>query len=148
MSDPVLRKATCLGRWSGVEVLQYKREGEAPFAGVTRQILFDDAGGAQWRYFEVAPGGHTTLERHVHTHAVMVLHGSGHCLVGDRVYALEERDLVCVPPLTWHQFRALENAALGFLCLVHRERDRPQLPSEQELARLRVDPLLAAFIRT
>jgi len=148
MSDPVLRKATSVGRWSNVELLQYKREGEAPFAGVTRQVLFEDAGGAQWRYFEVAPGGHTTLERHHHTHAVMVLHGAGHCLVGDRVYALEERDLVNVPPLTWHQFRAHENAALGFLCLVRHERDRPQLPSEEELARLRGNPLLATFIRT
>jgi len=148
MSDSVLRKATSFGRWTGVELLQYKREGEAPFSGVTRQVLFEDAGGAQWRYFEVAPGGHTTLERHAHTHAVMVLNGSGHCLVGDRVYSLEEHDLVSVPPLTWHQFRASESGALGFLCLVRHERDRPQLPSEEELARLRADPLLAAFIRT
>ena len=147
MSEPVLRKATGPGRWANVELLHYKREGEAPFEGVTRQVLFDDAGGAQWRYFEVAPGGHTTLERHEHTHAVMVLHGNGHCLVGDRIYALEERDLVCVPPLTWHQFRAHENSALGFLCLVSRQRDRPQVPSDKQMAKLRGDPHVAAFIR-
>jgi len=147
MSEPVLRKATAPGRWVGVELLHYKREGEAPFEGVTRQVLFDDAGGAQWRFFEVAPGGHTTLERHQHTHAVMVLHGRGHCLVGDRIYPLGERDLVCVPPLTWHQFRALEDSALGFLCLVSRERDRPQVPSDEQIAKLRADPQVAAFIR-
>jgi S-methyl-1-thioxylulose 5-phosphate methylthiotransferase len=147
MSEPVVRKATAAGRWEAVDVLRYKEEGEAPFEGVTRQVLFEDAGGAQWRYFEVAPGGHTTLERHEHTHAVMVLHGGGRCLVGDRIYELAERDLVCVPPLTWHQFRAHQNAPLGFLCLVSRERDRPQLPTTDELARLRANPRLAAFIR-
>jgi gentisate 1,2-dioxygenase len=147
MSEPVVRKAAAPGRWAGVELLHYKREGEAPFEGVTRQVLFEDAGGAQWRYFEVAPGGHTTLERHVHTHAVMVLHGGGSCLVGDRIYSLGERDLVCVPPLTWHQFRAHAQQALGFLCLVSRDRDRPQLPSDEQMAELRADPQVAAFIR-
>jgi len=148
MSEPVVRKATAAGRWEAVDVLHYKQQGEAPFEGVTRQVLFEDAGGAQWRYFEVAPAGHTTLERHQHTHAVMVLHGAGRCLVGDRIYELAERDLVCVPPLTWHQFRARENAPLGFLCLVSRERDRPQLPTDEQLARLRADPQIGAFIRT
>jgi quercetin dioxygenase-like cupin family protein len=148
MSEPVLRKAVLPGRWDGVELLHYKREGEAPFEGVTRQVLFEDAGGAQWRYFEVAPAGHTTLERHEHTHAVMVLHGQGLCLVGDTIYPLGERDLVCVPPLTWHQFRAHEHSALGFLCLVSRERDRPQLPSDKQMAQLRANPTVAAFIRS
>lgn len=148
MTEPVLRKAAEAGRWVGVPVLHYKQEGEAPFEGVTRQVLFEDAGGAQWRYFEVAPGGHTTLERHAHPHAVMVLHGGGQCLVGDRIYPIGERDLVCVPPLTWHQFRAREDGALGFLCLVSRERDRPQLPSDEQIAQLRKDPQVAAFIRT
>jgi quercetin dioxygenase-like cupin family protein len=147
VSEPVVRRATAAGRWEAVDVLRYKQEGEAPFEGVTRQVLFEDAGGAQWRYFEVAAAGHTTLERHEHPHAVMVLHGGGRCLVGDRIYELAERDLVCVPPLTWHQFRAHDNAPLGFLCLVSRERDRPQLPTAEELARLRADPRIGAFIR-
>jgi quercetin dioxygenase-like cupin family protein len=148
MSEPVLRKAVEPGRWERVQILHYKKEHEAPFQSVTRQVLFEDAGGAQWRYFEVAPAGYTTLERHEHTHAVMVLHGAGRCLVGEKVYEVGERDLVCVPPLTWHQFRASDEAALGFLCLVSRERDRPQLPSAEQIAQLRADPVLAAFIRT
>jgi len=148
MSEPVLRKATCDGRWDGVGILRYKQEGEARFLGVTRQVLFEDAGGAQWRYFEVAPGGHTTLERHEHTHAVMVLQGRGSCLVGDRILSLGAHDLVCVPPLTWHQFRADDDVPLGFLCPVSRERDRPQVPTDEQIAQLRADPALAAFIRT
>jgi len=147
MSEPVLRKATAGGGWDGVPVLRYKQEGEAPFRDVTRQVLFENAADAQWRYFEVAAGGYTTLERHAHTHAVMILRGRGCCLVGEALYQLAEHDLVCVPPLTWHQFRAHELGALGFLCLVSRERDRPQLPTAEQIAQLRTDPVLAAFIR-
>jgi mannose-6-phosphate isomerase-like protein (cupin superfamily) len=148
MSAPILRRAGGLGRWDAVDVLRYKQEGEGPFRGVTRQVLFDDAGGAQWRYFEVEAGGHTTLERHVHTHAVMILHGHGRCLVGERIFEVGERDLLAVPPMTWHQFRAPQDAALGFLCLVSVERDRPQLPTAAEVAAVRADPAIAAFVRT
>ena len=57
--------------WEEVPVLAYKQDGTAPFRDVTRQVLFEDADlGCQLRYFEVAPGGHSTLERHEHVHAV------------------------------------------------------------------------------
>ncbi|ADD27666.1 cupin domain-containing protein [Meiothermus ruber] len=134
--------------WEGVEVRAYKSEGAAPFKDVTRQVLFDDPHlAAQWRYFEVAPGGHTTLERHQHVHAVMVIRGRGACLVGNEVFPLELHDLVYVPPLTWHQFRATLHEPLGFLCLVNTERDRPELPGPEELEQLRANPQVAAFIR-
>ena len=134
-------------RWDGVDVLAYKRDSDAPFRDVTRQILFDDPMLAcQLRYFEVAPGGHTTLERHEHAHAVMVARGHGECLVGDRVYTIAERDLVHVPPLTWHQFRADADAPLGFLCMVNGVRDRPQLPTAEDLELMSRDPAIARFI--
>jgi quercetin dioxygenase-like cupin family protein len=134
-------------RWREVDVLEYKKEGSAPFRDVTRQVLFDDpALASQLRYFEVAPGGHTTLERHEHAHAVVVQKGAGRCLIGDKVYNLAEHDLVHVPALTWHQFRAGDDVALGFLCMVNAVRDRPQLPSADDLAQLREDPVIAAFI--
>jgi mannose-6-phosphate isomerase-like protein (cupin superfamily) len=131
---PLVRKHTGDFHWEGVDVLAYKQEGAAPFKDVTRQVLFDNVDPpAQLRYFEVAPGGHTTLERHEHVHSVMVIRGRGQCLVGDRAYELGENDLVNVPPMTWHQFRAEQDAPLGFLCLVASKRDRPQLPSEHEV---------------
>lgn len=131
---PLVRKHTGDFHWQGVDVLAYKQEGAAPFKDVTRQVLFDSHDPpAQLRYFEVAPGGHTTLERHEHVHSVMVIRGRGDCLVGDRAYPLDERDLVHVPPMTWHQFRAAADAPLGFLCLVPAERDRPQLPRADEI---------------
>ncbi len=133
--------------WDGVDVLAYKQDGVAPFRDVTRQVLFDEpALACQLRYFEVAPGGHTTLERHEHAHAVVVQRGRGRCLVGDRVFDLAPFDLVHVPALTWHQFRAAPGAPLGFLCMVNAVRDRPQLPDADALAGLRDNPDIAAFI--
>jgi quercetin dioxygenase-like cupin family protein len=134
-------------RWRDVDVLEYKREGSAPFQSVTRQVVFDDpALACQLRYFEVAPGGHTTLERHEHAHAVIIERGRGRCLIGDRVFDVAEHDLVHVPPLTWHQFQSGADEPLGFLCMVNAARDRPQLPSPEDLARLREDPAVAQFI--
>jgi mannose-6-phosphate isomerase-like protein (cupin superfamily) len=133
--QPLVRKHTGDFHWEGVDVLAYKQEGAAPFKDVTRQVLFESADPpAQLRYFEVAPGGHTTLERHEHVHSVMVIRGRGQCLVGERAYELGENDLVNVPPMTWHQFRAAADAPLGFLCLVAAQRDRPQVPPPHEVA--------------
>ena len=81
----------------------------------------------------MAPGGWTTLERHDHVHAVMVIRGHGQCLVGDRAYDIGMHDLVSVPPMAWHQFRAASDEPLGFLCMVTSERDRPQLPDAGEV---------------
>jgi len=142
-----LRRSDEAFGWDGVDVLAYKETGTAPFRAVTRQVLFEEAEhGCQLRYFEVAPDGHTTLERHQHVHAVMVLRGRGSCLIGDEVRTIEEHDLCRVPPLTWHQFRAADDAPLGFLCLVSSERDRPQLPNGDDLATLRANPVIAAFL--
>jgi mannose-6-phosphate isomerase-like protein (cupin superfamily) len=99
------------------------------------------------RYFEVAPGGFSTLERHQHMHAVLVLRGRGHCLVGTEVRPVETRDLVTVPPMTWHQFRATAGEPLGFLCMVNASRDKPQLPSADDLEQLGADAKVAAFLR-
>ena len=147
-SPPVHRPSEPGYRWHRVPLLAYKQDAAAPFRAVTRQVLFEDAAlGCELRYFEVAPGGHSTLERHQHVHAVMVLRGRGRCLVGNRVFEITERDLVQIPSLAWHQFRAAEDAPLGFLCMVNAERDRPQLPTAGELEVMRADSAVAAFIR-
>ena len=136
MSDqPLVRKHTGDFHWQQVDTLAYKEDGNAPFREVTRQVLFDtDDPPAQLRYFEVAPGGWTTLERHEHVHSVMVIRGKGRCLIGGAAHDIALHDLVSVPPMTWHQFNAAHDEPLGFLCLVARERDRPQLPSADEAA--------------
>lgn len=133
--EPLVRKHLGDFHWEGVDVLRYKQDGSAPFKDVTRQVLFEGAGlPVQLRYFEVAPGGYTTLERHEHVHSVMVVRGRGQCLVGEEAHELCANDLVSVPPMTWHQFRAAPGEPLGFLCLVAAERDRPQLPDANDVA--------------
>jgi S-methyl-1-thioxylulose 5-phosphate methylthiotransferase len=135
-------------RWEGVEELPYKEDSRALFKSITRQVLFSDpALTGELRYFEMAPGGFSTLERHEHMHAVLILRGRGHCLVGDEVRAIETRDLVTVPAMTWHQFRATRGEPLGFLCMVNAARDKPQLPSPEDLAKLERNPQVAAFLR-
>jgi S-methyl-1-thioxylulose 5-phosphate methylthiotransferase len=134
-------------RWEGVERLPYKEDERARFKSVSRQVLFSDPDLAgELRYFEVAPGGFTSLERHEHMHGVLVLRGRGKCLVGTEVRAVEPHDLVTVPAWTWHQFRATADEPLGFLCMVNAGRDKPQLPTEAELAALRAEPAVAEFL--
>ncbi|SEC12760.1 Cupin domain-containing protein [Rhizobiales bacterium GAS191] len=134
-------------RWDQVELRPYKEDERALFKTITRQILFSDPKlDSELRYFEVAPGGFSTLERHDHMHAVMVLRGHGHCLVGKEVCEIALRDLVTVPPWTWHQFRATGEEPLGFLCMVNARRDKPQLPTDEDLAQLRRDAAVAEFL--
>ena len=72
------RRAARGHRWEQVELRPYKEDGRALFKTVSRQILFSDPElDAELRYFEVEPGGFSTLERHAHMHAVMVLRGRG-----------------------------------------------------------------------
>lgn len=134
-------------RWDDVPLLEYKAEGAAPFKDVTRQTLFcrpDMA--AELRYFEVGPGGHSTLERHQHAHAIVILRGRGVGLVAPDVREVGAYDLMTVPPMTWHQLRAADDEPLGFLCMADSTRDRPQLPTADDLEALRTDPDIARFL--
>jgi quercetin dioxygenase-like cupin family protein len=134
-------------RWDDVTCMPYKEEGAAPFKAISRQVLFAEQPlGCELRYFEMAPGGYSTLERHEHMHAVMILRGNGHCLVGEEVRAVKPFDLVTIPGWSWHQFRATQGEPFGFLCMVNALRDRPQLPTDEELTALKGNPAVAAFL--
>jgi quercetin dioxygenase-like cupin family protein len=146
-SEACFRPALDGFRWDGVDRLAYKEEGSALFKAISRQVLFADPELAcELRYFEIAPGGFSTLERHRHVHAVMILRGHGWGLVGTAVRPVVPHDLITVPPLTWHQFRAGLDEALGFLCMVNARRDRPELPAAPDLEALRALPAVSAFL--
>lgn len=135
-------------RWTGVDVHPYKEDG-THFRSITRQTLLQVGGEmpVEMRYFEIGADGHSTLERHQHQHAVMVLRGAGQVLVGDQITEIGERDIVHIPPMTWHQFRATRGEPLGFLCVVSCERDRPQRPTDDDLPTLHANTAVADFIR-
>jgi quercetin dioxygenase-like cupin family protein len=117
-------------RWQGLPAAEYKQGGDH-WRGVTRTVLVGEAGDGtafQLRYFEVAPGGFTSLEEHVHEHAVVILRGQGQVQLGDTVHALGFGDTVYVAPREVHQFRNLSaTEQFGFLCVVDALRDRPQV---------------------
>ncbi len=139
-------------RWQQVEQREYKTEG-THFKDITRQTLMGEGAGEQalsclTRYFEIQPGGYSTLERHRHTHSVVIVRGRGEVILEDRVEPVGLHDCVYIAPDTFHQFHAVGSEPLGFLCIVDRERDRPQLPSEADLARLNGVPAVAARLKT
>ncbi|MDO7883643.1 cupin domain-containing protein [Antiquaquibacter soli] len=134
--------------WEGVDVLEYKEE-DGTFKAVTRQVLTDaeHGQGASLRYFEVGPGGHTTLEHHEHTHVVVPIRGRGRALVGTQVVDLAQHDVVFVPSWTWHQFQSVGDEPFGFLCSVTVERDRPVRPTAEQIAELESYPGVGGFIK-
>ncbi|MDE2007244.1 MAG: cupin domain-containing protein [Rhodospirillales bacterium] len=133
--------------WDDVPRQPYKEDATTPFRAIARQVLFAAPElGCELRYFEMDAGGYSTLEQHEHAHAVMILRGSGRCLLGERVRDVRTHDLISIPPWTWHQFRATEGVRFGFLCMVNAVRDRPRLPDAEDLAKLRAIPEIAAFL--
>jgi quercetin dioxygenase-like cupin family protein len=121
--------------WDGVDVHPYKEDGGTHFKSITRQTLFKGAETmpTEFRYFEIQPGGYSTLERHDHLHVVMIIRGKGQVVVGEEISDIGLHDVIYVPAQTWHQFQAAEDDHLGFLCLVAVERDRPYRPQSHDL---------------
>jgi quercetin dioxygenase-like cupin family protein len=117
-------------RWTSVAEAEYK-DTAAHHCGVTRMALVGGQGEAtafQLRYFEIAPGGHSSLEHHEHEHAVVVIRGRGEIQLGDRVHPLSFGDTVYVAPHEVHQVRNVsKDEPFGFLCIVDTVRDRPVL---------------------
>ena len=60
---------------------------------------------------------------------------------------MKQFDLVRIPSMTWHQFRTTGDEPMGFLCMVNVERDKPQLPTPEEMEALKGDPAVADFLK-
>jgi quercetin dioxygenase-like cupin family protein len=136
-------------RWEDIPLLAYKEERNC-FKDITRQTLFEGSGDipCQLRYFEIASGGHSTLEHHEHLHLVVIVRGEGHVLIGEDIHSIRENDVMAIPAHAWHQFRATSEKPLGFYCIVNVERDRPTRPNQDDLKSLCRKPEIAAFIRS
>ena len=128
-------------RWDAVPVREYKTA-DARHKDVTRQTLLGEGTGEEpfnfvTRYFEIQPGGYSSLERHQHPHAVVVLRGRGRVILGERTFDIAPYDCVYVSPGVTHQFRAAGEEPLGFLCMVDRVRDRPEVVNGPQKAKSR-----------
>ena len=119
--------------WQHVPTADYKQAGDH-WCGVKRTVLVGEAGEGtafHLRYFEVAPGGFTSLEEHQHEHAVVVMRGQGQVRLGEAVHQLAFGDTVYVASGEVHQFRNLSaTEPFGFLCMVDARRDRPVVRKE------------------
>jgi len=87
-----------------------------------RVVIGPDQGASNFvmRVFDVAAGGHSPHHDHDFEHEVLVLAGRGVHLEEGRSEALAAGDVVYVAPGVRHQFRAAEDEALRFLCVVPR----------------------------
>lgn len=118
-------------RWEGRRDQAYKTTRELGFRGVRRVELVGKNGepmSFELRYFELEPGGYTSLEKHVHTHVLIGARGRGVvCMDGERL-PLNPDDVAYVAPLQVHQLRNEAAEPFGFYCIVDHERDRPVAP--------------------
>lgn len=115
--------------WQGVPLEPYKADSET-WRGMSRRELIGKRGESprfHVRYFEIAPGGYSTLEKHQHEHVVVVLRGRGEVQLNCRIYPVGFGDVIYVCPEEPHQLRCPEGESepFGFLCVVNAERDRP-----------------------
>ncbi|HTY54959.1 MAG TPA: cupin domain-containing protein [Candidatus Binataceae bacterium] len=127
---PPMRRFKRGYRWGGVELEPYKLDTDhgTEFRGASRQVLIGKRGeqvNFHVRYFELEPGGFTTLERHQHSHVVIGVRGRGRIRVGARQFLIGALDTVYVGPNEPHQLRSIGRAKFGFLCMVNAERDKP-----------------------
>jgi ribulose-bisphosphate carboxylase large chain len=118
-------------QWEGRFVTDYKPSSAAqlPFRDVKRIELIGKAGektAFDLRYFQIEPGGFTSLERHTHTHTVICVRGHGVLQNGEKQFDLRQFDVAYVPPLAVHQLRNDSDEPFGFFCIVDHDRDRPQ----------------------
>ena len=124
--------------WSEVEKERYKDTGGC-WCGIDRNTLIGNRGeDAKFnlRYFEIEPGGNSSLEKHVHEHAVICARGKGKAVVEDRAYDLGPMDVLYVSPDTPHQLTNPFGEPFGFFCIVDAERDRPRELDGEDLERL------------
>lgn len=122
--------------WNGVERKEYKTE-TLNFKDIHRYSLLGDETpdlNIHTRYFEVQPGGYSSLKQHRHPHSVMIIRGSGSVILDNQVIPLGTHDVVYIAPESIHQFHADNNEPLGFLCMVDRYRDKPVIPDYDTLA--------------
>jgi quercetin dioxygenase-like cupin family protein len=124
--------------WEGVPQERYK-SAEGGWAAIARNVLVGARGESarfDLRYFEIAPGGNSSLEKHNHEHVVICVRGRGRVLLGGQVREMNFLDTVYIAPDDPHQLRNPYSEPFGFFCIVNHDRDRPRELAGEELALL------------
>jgi quercetin dioxygenase-like cupin family protein len=140
-------------RWAGIEEQAYKftlgDERGMGWKGVTRHTLASPAAlpaAFELRYFELQPGGYSSLEKHRHVHFVIAVRGSGRALIDEDVLDVSPFDALYVASLTPHRWLNEGHQPFGFLCTVDGERDQPVPLDDAEWERLRSNRVTAPYV--
>ncbi len=110
--------------WEGVHPGRYPPERK--MKGVSVRWLIgpaEEAPNFALRYFEVEPGGWTSLDQHAHDHGVVIMKGQGRVLLGEEEFDIAQGDVVYVPPDEVHQFKSVGDEPLGFFCIIPAKED-------------------------
>jgi ribulose-bisphosphate carboxylase large chain len=115
-------------RWTGVATDKYKQL-DGGWHSISRRVLVGKRGESakfHLRYFEIAPGGCSSLERHRHEHVVICISGKGRVRLGEKSYLIANLDTVYISPNKAHQLLNPYKEPFGFFCIVNAKRDRPK----------------------
>jgi ribulose-bisphosphate carboxylase large chain len=117
---------------NGRAIEPYKGTAAQPdYYGILRQELigtFGEKTAFDVRYFEIEPGGNSSLEKHVHEHVIIGVRGKGTLVKQGKHFPIHVHDVAYVQPLEVHQLRNNEQEPFGFFCIVDHERDKPMQP--------------------
>lgn len=119
-------------KWQGIKTERYKSiKGE--WSDIVRQTLIGNHGEAtkfHLRYFEIAPGGCSSFEKHRHEHVVVCVRGKGKVLTGKKIHTMTFMDTIYIAPDTPHQLKNPFKEPFGFFCIVNARRDKPKILNE------------------
>ncbi|GAQ94006.1 Cupin domain protein [Thermodesulfovibrio aggregans] len=112
-------------RWQNIKSVPYKTK-EGNWHSIERfPLIKTDDAKFEVRYFEIAPGGCSSLEYHQHSHVVICLKGKGKVRLGKKNHILKYLDILYIAPNEIHQLFNPFREPFGFLCIVDSERDKP-----------------------
>jgi len=115
--------------WRGIRKEVYKSD-DGSWSGISKQVLIGshaESANLHVRYFEIFPGGYSSLECHDHEHVIICVKGQGIAKTGRRKIRMGFMDTVFVASGVVHQLTNPFDAPFGFLCIVTAERDKPRL---------------------
>jgi quercetin dioxygenase-like cupin family protein len=104
-------------QWEDIDIRAYS----GALEGVTRQVPIgpnENSHNFHVRYFRLEPGKSSNLESHAHEHGVIIVHGEAQLQLNKDLFILHPKDAVFIGSDHTHQFTALGDEPLGFLCMV------------------------------
>lgn len=116
-------------RWQGIKIEKYK-QGSGGWADIVRQTLIGNHGETckfHLRYFEIMPGGYSSLETHKHEHVVIGIRGNGRVKLNRRSIKIGFLDVLYIAPHTAHRLYNPNREPFGFFCIVNSKRDKPTI---------------------